>query len=169
MVFMDKTKAVIAYIVNYFQCNNSPKNLGKVKLVKILWFADREFMHKYYRQLTNLEYRKMPYGPMPTNIDSLLQSMEKEAIIKSFEANNGVGYPQQSFMCLKEPNLNDFTAQEISLLDRIIIELQDKSATQLSNQTHDELWESIEQGKIMPLESVFLQDIIPATQDDVNG
>lgn len=166
---MDKTKAVIAYIVNYFQCNNSPKNLGKVKLVKILWFADREFMHKYYRQLTNLEYRKMPYGPMPTNIDSLLQSMEKEAIIKSFEANNGVEYPQQSFMCLKEPNLNDFTAQEISLLDRIIIELQDKSATQLSNQTHDELWESIEQGKIMPLESVFLQDIIPATQDDVNG
>ena len=81
----------------------------------------------------------------------------------------GWGYPQQSFMCLKEPNLNDFTAQEISLLDRIIIELQDKSATQLSNQTHDELWESIEQGKIMPLESVFLQDIIPATQDDVNG
>ena len=58
MVFMDKTKAVIAYIVNYFQCNNSPKNLGKVKLVKILWFADREFMHKYYRQLTNLEYRE---------------------------------------------------------------------------------------------------------------
>ena len=98
---MDKTKAVIAYIVNYFQCNNSPKNLGKVKLVKILWFADREFMHKYYRQLTNLEYRKMPYGPMPTNIDSLLQSMEKEAIIKSFEANNGVGVSPTIFYVFK--------------------------------------------------------------------
>ena len=49
------------------------------------------------------------------------------------------------------------------------MELQNKSAKQISNQTHDELWNSIEQGKIMPLESVFLQDIIPATQDDVNG
>lgn len=165
---MDKTKAVIAYIINYFQCNDSAKNLGKVKLVKILWFTDREFMHKYYKQLTSLEYRKMPHGPMPTKIDALLESMEKEGIIKTFEVSN-FGYSQKSFLCLQEPDLNLFTPQEISVLDKIITEFQNKSAKALSTQTHDELWESIEQGKIMPLESVFLQDIIPATQDDVNG
>lgn len=66
-------------------------------------------------------------------------------------------------MCLKEPDLNQFSAQEISILDKVIVELQNKSAKQISNQTHDELWNSIERGKIMPLESVFLQDIIPAT------
>ena len=43
----------------------------------------------------------MPYGPMPTNIDSLLQSMEKEAIIKSFEANNGGGVSPTIFYVFK--------------------------------------------------------------------
>ena len=110
----------------------------------------------------------MPHGPMPTKIDVLLESMEKEGIIKTFEVSN-FGYLQRSFLCLQEPDLNIFTPQEISVLDRVITELQNKNAKALSAQTHDELWESIEQGKIMPLESVFLQDIIPATQDDING
>lgn len=168
MAERNKTEATIAYIINYFQCNNSPKNLGKVKLVKILWFADREFMHKYFKQLTNLEYRKMPQGPMPTNINSILKSMQKEGIIQTFETSK-YGYTQQSFLCLQEPNLDAFSPQEISILDKVIIDLLDKSASQISQETHDELWHSIEQGKIMPLESVFLQDVIPATQDDVNG
>lgn len=164
---MNKTEAIIAYIINYFQRYDSPKNLGKVKLVKMLWFADREFMHKYYKPLTDLEYRKMPQGPMPTNIDKIIKSMEEQGIIHSFLVNKFGGYEQRSFTCLKEPNLDDFTSQEISILDEIIMQLYKKSAKQLSNQTHDELWESIEQGKIMPLESVFLQDIIPATSEDI--
>ncbi|STQ85758.1 DUF4065 domain-containing protein [Helicobacter muridarum] len=165
---MNKTEAIIAYIVNYFQCNDALNNLGKVKLVKILWFADREFMHKYYKQLTNLEYRKMPQGPMPTNIDKILKNMQEKEIIKSFETSK-YGYSQTCFLCLKEPDLDYFSAMEISILDKVIMDLKHKSAKQISNQTHDELWNSIEQGKVMPLESVFLQDIIPATKDDVNG
>lgn len=165
---MDKTKAIISYIINYFQCNDMLKNLGKVKLVKILWFADREFMHTYYKQLTNLEYRKMKNGPMPTKIDSILKSMQQEGIIQLFEISK-FGHTQQSFLCLKPPNLDDFTPQEINVLDKVILELYKKSAKAISNQTHDELWESIGLGKTMPLESVFLQDIIPASQDDVNG
>lgn len=168
MVKVCKTEAVIAYIINYFQCNNSSKNLGKVKLVKILWFADREFMYKYYKQLTDLEYRKMPRGPMPTNIDSILKCMQEKGIIKPFETSK-YGYTQQSFLCLKEPDLDCFTPQEVSVLDKVITDLLDKTAAQISEETHDELWHSIERGKIMPLESVFLQDIIPATKDDVNA
>lgn len=167
-IVSDKTKAIIAYIINYFQCSGIANKLGKVKLVKILWFADREFMYKYYKQLTDLEYRKMPQGPMPTNIEKILKNMQEKGIIKPFHTSK-YGYKQQCFLCLKEPDLNQFSAQEISILDKVIVELQNKSAKQISNQTHDELWNSIEQGKIMPLESVFLQDIIPATQDDVNG
>lgn len=166
---MDKTREIINYIINYFQCNYSNRELGKVKLVKILWFADREFMHLYYKQLTNLEYRKMPYGPMPTKIDSILKAMQKDNIIKMFKIEKIGGYTQESFLCLKEPNLNNFTAQEINILDKIINALHDKTAQEISELTHDELWESINQGEIMPIESVFLQDIIPATKADINA
>lgn len=164
----DKTEAIIAYIINYFQCNDSLAKLGKVKLIKILWYADREFMYKYYKELTDLEYRKMPRGPMPTNIDFILEDMEKKGIIKSFEISK-FGYTQQSFLCLQEPDLNNFTPQEISVLDKVIVDLLNKTATQISKETHDELWHSIEQGKIMPLESVFLQDIVPTTEEDIKG
>lgn len=164
---IDKTEAIIAYIINYFQCSGSFEKLGKVKLIKILWYADREFMHKYYKELTNLEYRKMPRGPMPKNIDSILESMEKKDIIRSFKISKSDHCIQQSFLCLQEPDLNNFTPQEISVLDKVIADLFNKSATQISKKTHDELWHSIEQGKVMPLESVFLQDIVPATEEDI--
>lgn len=35
--------------------------------------------------------------------------------------------------------------------------------------SHDECWEKTKNGDTMPIESVFLQDIIPATKEDVNG
>lgn len=166
---LDKTKAVIAYIIDYFQRNDLLKYLGKVKLVKILWYADREFMYKYFKPITNLEYRKMPQGPLPSNFDSILKSMEEEDIIKSYKIDKLGGYTQHSFFCLKEPNLDDFTSQEINVLDKVIAQTYKKTAQQLSSQTHDELWESIGLGKVMPLESVFLQDVIPATIEDVDG
>ena len=87
--------------------------------------------------------------------------MQEQGIIKTFEVSNG--YNQTSFICLKEPDLNNFSPQEIHILDSSILNLHKKSAKYLSKKTHDNLWEKIEQAQIMPLESIFLKDIIPAS------
>lgn len=79
---MDTSKKIyeiINYIVGCFKDN--PSKLGKVKLAKILWFADREFMYKYHSELTGLEYQKLPFGPVPKKYDQILNDMQKKNLI----------------------------------------------------------------------------------------
>lgn len=163
---MSKIENLILYIINYFQCNLSPIQLGKVKLNKILWFADRAFMYKNYQSLSGGEYIKNPNGPVLKKMDKILKKLEKGGFIKSFKVNKN-GFNQISFLCLKEPNLNSFKANEISVVDEKINELATKNARELSKETHDENWQKSKNGDIMPLEDVFLQDIVPASKADI--
>ncbi|EKG4594774.1 DUF4065 domain-containing protein, partial [Campylobacter coli] len=107
-------------------------------------------------------------GPVVKKLENILTSLEKNEFIKSIKVNKGE-YQQQSFLCLKEPNLDDFTAKEISILDETINKFALKTAKELSEMSHDECWEKTKNGDTMPIESVFLQDIIPATKEDING
>lgn len=161
---MDKACAIINYIINAFQAE--PKKLSKVKLAKILWFADKEYMYKYYTSLSGLEYIKLPQGPVPKNYDKLLKDMENKAIIHTFDVLS-YGKKQICFHSLKEPDLEMFKAQEISILDKVISDVYNQKSTTLSKKTHDELWDKVKMGEIMPIESVFWQDIIPPNDEDI--
>lgn len=165
---MKKIENVIIYIIDYFQKNYAPADLGKVKLNKILWFADRAFMYKNYTSLTKSSYIRNPKGPVIKKLDNILAKLEKDNFIRSFSVNKGE-FQQISFVCLKEPNLDEFTAKEINILDEIINKFASKTAKELSEISHDECWEKTKDGDTMPIESVFLQDIIPATKEDANG
>lgn len=163
---MIKTKKIIVYIIDYFQNNYSPNKLGAVKLNKILWFADRAFMYEHYKSITQGEYIRNPNGPVLKKIDKILSELEKDGYIKGIGIKKG-RYTQKSFKSIKKPDLKGIAAQEINTIDSIMAELASKSARELSEQTHDELWEKTKNGDIMPLESVFLKDIVEPTKKDI--
>lgn len=165
-LIMTKAEKVIVYIINYFQCNYSPNDLGSVKLNKILWFADRAFMYENYKSITQEEYIRNPNGPVLKSMEKILNKLENEGFIKRFNTNKG-SYIQKSFLCLKEPDLKGIKAQEISKIDGIITKFAQKSAKELSEETHDEVWENTKDGHVMPLESVFFKDIVSPTQEDI--
>ncbi|EOH0085270.1 Panacea domain-containing protein [Campylobacter coli] len=151
---MKKIENIIIYIINYFQTNYAPADLGKVKLNKILWFADRAFMYKNYASLTQTSYIKNPQGPVVKKLENILTSLEKNEFIKSIKVNKGE-YQQQSFLCLKEPNLDDFTAKEISILDETINKFALKTAKELSEMSHDECWEKQKTAILCLLKAYF--------------
>lgn len=163
---MEKIHAVIHYIIDSFQQADSISKLGKVKLAKILWFADREFMYEYHKSITGIQYVKLANGPVPKKYDMILSEMKEEGIIHQYQINK-FGKPQQCFISLKKPSLEVFSKEEIKVLDNIIYELKNKSATKLSDVTHDSLWENREVGEVMPIESVFCRDIVEPNEDDI--
>ena len=59
------------------------------------------------------------------------------------------------------------TTDEISLIDSVIFALKDEKAGNLSNLTHDSVWENTKQGNVMPVESVFLKDIEAPSPEDI--
>lgn len=160
---MIKTKKIIVYIIDYFQNNYSPNKLGAVKLNKILWFADRAFMYEHYKSITQGEYIRNPNGPVLKKIDKILNELERDGYIEGI----GKKGTQKSFKSIKKPDFRGITAQEISIIDSIMAKLASKSARELSKQTHDAVWEKTKNGDIMPLESVFLKDIVLPMQEDI--
>lgn len=146
------------YIINR-QTDIDFKKLGKVKLNKILWFADREYMYNNFTSISHSDYIKLKNGPVPKKIDAILRLLVKDgAIIKK---NVPLGnYIQHSFISIKEPDISGFTANEISIIDKYIEKIANRhSATSISNISHNKAWELAKIGQIIPIETVFSVDI----------
>jgi len=155
-------------IVHYVISKADYRKVGKTKLNKILWFADREFMRKHIDTITHSQYIKMPYGPVPKKIDKILKALEREQNIISKEVQLGATV-QKSFISLKEPDISMFTPEEISILDKYIYGISEKfTASEISEISHDEDWESAEIGEVIPVETIFGNDINQdVTPDDI--
>ena len=161
---MDKVKRNINYIIHKFI--EQPTKLSKVKLAKILYFADREYMYKYSKYLSGAEYIKLPHGPVIKNYDKILESMQNEGIISQFKTT----LHEKSATCFQsliEPNLDDFSVDEVVILDKVIYENYNKSAKTLSNLTHDSVWDNTKMGDVIPVEMVFLRDSEEPTNSDI--
>lgn len=161
---MDKAEKVINYIIYCFRAK--PKKLSKVKLAKILWLCEKEFLYNAYKSLSDLDFIKMDYGPVPKKYNEILQQMQNKGIIK---INNDVKYDKKItyFYSLQKPIINDFQALEIKVIDDVINEFRNKTAKKLSIMSHDNLWQNTKKGDIMPTESVFLRDVEIADENDI--
>src|ERR1051325_3696871 len=66
---VDKFKNVLLYILE--RCAGKP-NVGETVLYKLLYFADFNYYELYEEQLTGASYKKLPRGPVPYKIDTIL-------------------------------------------------------------------------------------------------
>lgn len=140
-------ETAIAYIVDFASKHKEQGNLGKTKLFKILWFAERAYMAQHYaRLIEGFEYRHMPFGPVPNpeKIDRILDSLIQSGCIAKKGNNFVVGAkPLESY----PPNVHFF--------DEEILHDLPKTARELSGASHDALWDCTENGEVMPVECVF--------------
>jgi len=137
---------------------------GATKLNKILYFSDFLFFKLYGKSITGAEYQRLDEGPAPKRLIPVQQKLikEKRLIVKSVPAWNRT---QKRSVSIENPNIDLFTAREISVVDQIIKEVWDKSGTQVSIDSHIINWEVYQDKESMPYESVHLSDKI--TFEDV--
>ena len=151
---------IIAYIFKSFRY----AGVGKTKLLKLLWFAHREFMYEYKTPLSNLEFLKMKFGPVPKKYEDIIEKMIKNNIIKEVQgrANNIV------YIC-DNLEIDTFTPQEINSLEKCINTYGKFSAKQLSEMSHDTQWQALEIGQTMLPEAVFLRDLVEISDNEVEA
>jgi hypothetical protein len=160
---MKKLRDAVHYIINR---QTDYTKLGKVKLNKILWFADRERMYLSGESITNATYIKLPNGPVPKKMDNILNSLIKEHKIIPKDVFVG-GYIQKSYISIEDPDISHFNAYEISILDKYANEIIHKTANQISEISHDENWDIATIGETIPIETVFLMDMCTPTDADI--
>jgi uncharacterized phage-associated protein len=70
----------VCSIIYFFIKNSS--NLGKTKLIKLMYLADYEFYKQYNKKISNIDYIRWDYGPFSPDIYTCLEFMADSGIIK---------------------------------------------------------------------------------------
>ena len=127
-----KFKETLLYILN--KCAQKP-NVGKTVINKLLYFADFNYYEKNISTITNINYIKLPKGPVPENMDEILQEMEKYWDIKIVDINYH-NYKQIKLIPTREPDLSVFSSKEIEEINNTIQKYSDWNAEKLSEWSH---------------------------------
>lgn len=125
---LEKTKNIISYFSEYID------NLYKVKLMKLLWYADVLNYKLKGCSMTGLVYRHLPYGAVPISHEELLK-MDSIIIEEEFIGDH-IGY---KIKCNKNINIKDFDFDEIQILNKIIGFFKDKKTSDIVHYMHEEI------------------------------
>jgi len=162
----EKLRELVLHIAH--QSQDDPA-FGSTKLNKILFFADFIAYRKHGRSITNAEYQKLEFGPAPRIIKPLLEDMiENEAIVE--QVVDRFGYRQKRIVPLKFPNLDDFTAEQIAVVDQIIMLLRQKNAKDVSDLSHDFIgWKLARFGETIPYGVALVRRREPTETERAHG
>lgn len=112
------------------------KDLSKTKFLKILYILDEESITSSGIPFFNLQYKVWKYGPVAEPIFIDLSSEIK--LLGSFISKDEKGhlFPNKKF------NDDEFSDNEIALLDKVIAQFGNETAKSLVSYTHrsDSLW-----------------------------
>ncbi len=126
---IDKTIDVISYFAIYMP------DLYKVKLMKLLWYADMLSFKENGSSLTGLVYMHQPHGALPHGHAEILSLNEICVTEESNPPYENSKIHITSKKTLEELNL---TGSEKNLLDRIIAKFKNYNGTKISEYMHKE-------------------------------
>ncbi|MEP7195493.1 MAG: type II toxin-antitoxin system antitoxin SocA domain-containing protein [Saprospiraceae bacterium] len=153
---VSKFKNVLLYILE--RCAGKP-NVGETVLYKLLYFSDFNYYELYEEHLTGAQYRKLPYGPVPQKLDTIIGQMIENGQLQRVKTEYH-GYPQIRYLPLEKADLTNLRASEKEIIDKVIEQMSDWSATAISNYSHMDMpWLASKEGEEINYELVFYRDV----------
>jgi Protein of unknown function (DUF4065) len=136
----------LASLLHYIIGRVKPADLGAVKLNKIAWFADRDAYMRLGRTISGREYIKLERGPVPKGVMADLEGLKLSGKIAERRVKV-VDFSRREFEALVEPDLTVFQTDELEIVDAIIDFVREKTASEISEISHDEVWEACDLGE----------------------
>jgi transcriptional regulator with XRE-family HTH domain len=153
---VNKFKNVLLYILE--RCAGKP-NVGETVLNKLLYFSDFNYYELYEEHLTGAKYRKLPFGPVPQNLDTIINQMIDKGQLQRVKTDYH-GYPQTRYLPLEKADLTELRASEKEVIDRVIELMSDWSANMISDYSHKDLpWEVTDEGKDISYNLAFYREL----------
>lgn len=156
MINKRKYKSVILYFANIIRNGT----LGKVKLMKLMYFLDFDFFEKYGKSVTGDRYVRMPLGPVPENAEKIINEMREEGLVKITKQ----GMPEnmddkQLISPQKEASIEFFSKEEIQMLDEVSCKWEKFSGNDMKNASHGEApWIATKPGSIIDYNLVYYRN-----------
>jgi len=112
--------------------------IDKLKLIKLVYFADRFHLRRYGRPITNDEYIAMPLGPVGSSVKDVAEFSnflpdDERKYATIYLKNNGVA---NAITSVADVDVDVFSRSEKAALDFVYSEFGDKQASTLVNIAH---------------------------------
>jgi len=148
----DKLRNVILYILE--RCAGKP-NIGETVLNKLLYFCDFNYYEIYEEHLTGSRYKKLPYGPVPQQLESIISQMTAEGQLTRIKTEYH-GYPQVRYIPLEKADLTKLSVAEKTVIDNVIQQMGDWNANKISDYSHkDKPWKATADGDYISYNLAF--------------
>lgn len=158
-----KFRELVLYIAR--ETESDPK-CGKTKLYKILFYSDFWAYQKWGHSISGQDYQKLRNGPAPRRALPVIQGMLKKDCV--WAERDYFGRPQQKLLALREPDLSDFSGEEIAIVQDVINILRPYDATEVSNLSHRFIgWQLAAEGEPIPYSTVALGEPRPPTPSEI--
>ncbi len=152
---VSKFKNVLLYILE--RCAGKP-NVGETVLYKLLYFSDFNYYELYEEHLTGAKYRKLPYGPVPQKLNTIIDEMIEKGRLQRVKTEYH-GHTQTRYLPLDKADLSELKASEKQIIDQVIEQMSDWSAAAISSYSHQDMpWLASKQGEEINYELAFYRD-----------
>lgn len=146
-----KLKAAILYTCKKCEA----RDLGAVKLHKVLYFTDMLHYAHVGVPVTGCTYRKRALGPTCDQLLPTLRDLARDGSIQIREVDY-FGFKKKEYIALQEPEAERLSSSERALMDEVIdFVCRNNSAKTISEFSHNRAWEIAEFGEVLPYNSVF--------------
>jgi putative zinc finger/helix-turn-helix YgiT family protein len=127
VIDIDKLGTVLAY----FATNIS--SLFKVKLMKLLWYADTIHYKRYGRSMTGLVYEHMTFGALPIGFNEIMS-------LPTINVVEEMIYEDLAYRVLPVLQISDdlFTTDERDVLELVVTKFKDYKSRQIVDYMHSE-------------------------------
>lgn len=120
-------------VIRYFAASRDVTNLYKVKLMKLMWYADAFAYKTRGKAITGLVYQALPMGAVPVAHDSIINL--NHVPCEEVDMGETIAYYFSEKGEPAYPNLSD---EEIEILDCIIAKLGHMSKKEIVEYMHEE-------------------------------
>ncbi len=119
--------------IRYFANSMNIKALYKVKLMKMLWYADALSYKRHGHSMTGMVYKALPMGAVPLQYDLIIDL--KGVLYEEVEFVEGSGY---HFISTPDKDYPHLSEEDINVLDKIIEAFGDASKENIVESMHRE-------------------------------
>lgn len=148
-----KLQQLILHIAQ--QCSDDPY-FGMIKLNKLLFFCDFNHYRETGRSITGWTYAKLPHGPAADHYQAVIDDMKAIGSL-AVQPEDRYGNAMHRPVPLRRPDLTQFTAPEIALVDNVVSRFCGHNASNIEKESHDFIgWKVAKIGDVISYCTAFV-------------
>ena len=140
------------HVILFFLERINNVDLGRTKLMKLLYYVDFDHYERHEKSVTGATYRKLPHGPVPQEAKKLIEDMALRHLVQQVKAKRAQ-YAQHRLITQAKFDPSLFSGEEIQTLERVAKEWECATGAQIEAASHaEEPWGATTDGKIIDYE-----------------